>query len=138
MPSTARLNSSRSSALRMAGILAPISSTPKRSRVPSSPRATARFSAVWPPRVGSSACGRLLALVEDVVDASGADPDHLAVAPQLLTEHAHAALDALLDGVRLQRGLALRGERRPLGLLSSTLDLPVRDQVFRHGGISLL
>src|SRR5438128_1256531 len=52
-----------------------------------------------------------LALVEHVVDAAGPDPDRLTVAPQLLAQHAHAALDALLDGVRLHRGLALRRER---------------------------
>jgi hypothetical protein len=39
----------------MAGILAPISSTPKRSSVPSSLAATARLSAVWPPSVGALA-----------------------------------------------------------------------------------
>ena len=36
-----------------------MSSTPKRSSVPSSLSALARFSAVWPPRVGSSASGPL-------------------------------------------------------------------------------
>ena len=80
---------------------------------------------------------RFLALVEHVVDAAGPDPDRLTVAPQLLAQHAHAALDALLDGVRLQRGLALRRERRPLGLLSRALDLPVRDQIFRHVSLRL-
>src|SRR6266849_3871766 len=57
---------------------------------------------------------RLFAAVEDVVEPARADPDHFAVAPQLLPEHAHPLLDALLDGVALQRALALRGERRPL------------------------
>ncbi len=47
-----------SSAVLIAGSLAPISSTPKRSRVPSSARATARLRPVWPPTVGSMACGR--------------------------------------------------------------------------------
>jgi hypothetical protein len=51
-------NSSRSSARQMASYVAPISSTSKRSSVPFSCRALARFSAVWPPSVGSSASGR--------------------------------------------------------------------------------
>ena len=63
MRSMACLNSSRSSAFLMAGILAPISSTPKRSRVPFSASATARFSAVWPPSVGSSASGRSRSMI---------------------------------------------------------------------------
>ncbi len=54
----AALNSSRSSAFLMAGSLAPISSTPKRSSTPSSASATAMLRPVWPPSVGSSACGR--------------------------------------------------------------------------------
>ena len=47
----------------MASILAPMSSTPKRSSVPSSCSATARFSAVWPPSVGSSASGRSRSMI---------------------------------------------------------------------------
>jgi hypothetical protein len=58
-----RLNSSRSSARRIAARSAPISSTPKRSSVPSSPRAIARLSAVWPPSVGSSASGRSFSMM---------------------------------------------------------------------------
>src|SRR5215468_294589 len=45
---------------------------------------------------------RLLALVEHVVDAPRAEPHRLAVAPELLPEHAHALLHALLDGMGLQ------------------------------------
>src|SRR5215510_2532941 len=75
---------------------------------------------------------RLLALVEHVVDAPRAEPHRLAVAPELLPEHAHALLHALLDGVGFQRQLALTGECGPLGLLAGLLGLPVRDQVFRH------
>ncbi len=56
-------NSSRSSARRIAAASAPISSTPKRSRVPSSCRVIARFSAVWPPSVGSSASGRSFSMI---------------------------------------------------------------------------
>src|SRR4030095_10151784 len=39
----------------------------------------------------------------------------------------------LADRARLERGFALRGERRPVGLLPRALDLPVRDQVLVHG-----
>ncbi len=56
-------NSSRSSARRIAAASAPISSTPQRSRVPSSCSVIARFSAVWPPRVGSSASGRSFSMI---------------------------------------------------------------------------
>jgi hypothetical protein len=59
----AALKRSRSSAFLMAGSFAPISSTPWRSRTPRSASATARFSPVWPPRVGSSACGRSAAMM---------------------------------------------------------------------------
>ena len=51
-------NSSRSSASRMARSLAPISSTPYFSSVPSRWSAMATLSAVCPPMVGSSASGR--------------------------------------------------------------------------------
>mmetsp|Transcript_23837 Transcript_23837/g.81264 ORF Transcript_23837/g.81264 Transcript_23837/m.81264 type:complete len:298 (-) Transcript_23837:292-1185(-) len=53
----ASLNSWRSSALLMGPSLAPMSSMPRRSSVPSSARALARFSAVWPPMVGRTASG---------------------------------------------------------------------------------
>ncbi len=56
-------NSSRSSARLIAVWSAPISSTPNRSRVPSSWSAIARFSAVWPPRVGSRASGRSFSMI---------------------------------------------------------------------------
>src|SRR6266542_5707667 len=78
----------------------------------------------------------LLAPVEDVVEAARADPDDLAVAPELLAEHAHALLDALLDGVRLHGRLALRGEDRPVRLFA-VLGLAISDQVLWHR-ISLL
>ena len=51
-------NRSRSSALAMASRSAPISSTPRRASVPSSASASAVFSAVCPPIVGSTASGR--------------------------------------------------------------------------------
>ncbi len=51
------LKRSRSSAVAMASALAPMSSTPCSSRTPASTRAMARFSAVWPPRVGRRASG---------------------------------------------------------------------------------
>ena len=50
-------NWSRSSALWIAARLAPISSTPCFASTPRSARSTARFSAVCPPRVGSSTSG---------------------------------------------------------------------------------
>ena len=56
-------NFSRSSARLIDSALAPISSTPRRSRVPSSCSAIARLSAVWPPRVGSSASGRSFSMI---------------------------------------------------------------------------
>ncbi len=51
-------NSSRSSPFLIAAAFAPISSTPNSSSVPFAFRSMARFRAVWPPRVGSSASGR--------------------------------------------------------------------------------
>ncbi len=64
MPSLvmASRNSSRSSALRMAATLAPMSSTPWRCSAPLSCKARARLSAVCPPIVGSRASGRSLAM----------------------------------------------------------------------------
>ena len=56
-------NFSRSSARLIDSALAPINSTPNRSRVPSSSSAIAMFSAVWPPRVGSSASGRSFSMI---------------------------------------------------------------------------
>ncbi len=50
-------NSARSSAIRMARALAPISSTLCFLRVPSLASAMATFRAVWPPIVGNSASG---------------------------------------------------------------------------------
>src|SRR5207237_950753 len=58
IPVMAALKSSRSSAVRMASAEAPMSSTPPASSTPRSWRAMARFSAVWPPRVGRRASGR--------------------------------------------------------------------------------
>src|SRR5215813_6921642 len=75
---------------------------------------------------------RLLPLVEHVVDAPRAEPHRLAVAPELLPQHAHALLHTLLDGVGLERQLALAREGGPLRLLAGLLGLSVRDQVFRH------
>src|SRR2546423_15427973 len=69
--------------------------------------------------------GRLLAAVEDVVDAAAADPDDLAVPPELLAEDAHPPVDALANGVGLQGGGALGRERGPPGLLARSLRRPV-------------
>ena len=63
MRSMAALKRSRSSAFLMASILAPISSTLKRSSTPASASSMARFSAVWPPMVGSSASGRSRSMI---------------------------------------------------------------------------
>ena len=60
--STIRLNVWRFSPRSMASMDAPISSTPYFSRTPRSASATAQLSAVWPPRVASSASGRSLAI----------------------------------------------------------------------------
>jgi hypothetical protein len=68
--STTSLNSWRSSALLIASRLAPIISTPNSSRVPFSARAIAAFSAVWPPRVGRTASGRSLAMIERMMSGS--------------------------------------------------------------------
>ena len=54
----AALNWSRSSALAITSALAPIISTPYFSSTPCRARSMARFSPVWPPRVGSRASGR--------------------------------------------------------------------------------
>ncbi len=61
--STTPLNSSRSSPLLIASTSAPISSTPYFSSVPAACREIAVLSAVWPPRVGSRASGRSLAMI---------------------------------------------------------------------------
>src|SRR2546430_14132244 len=71
--------------------------------------------------------GRLLAAVEDGVDAAAAEPDDLAVPPELLTEDAHPPVDALANGGRLERRGALGGERGPLGLLGRSPPLPMRE-----------
>ena len=71
MPCMACLKISRSSAVRMASALAPISSgVPS---VPTAPRSTssmARLSAVWPPRVGSTASGRSRSMILQRMSAS--------------------------------------------------------------------
>ena len=54
----AALNSARSSAIWIARALAPMSSTSKRSSVPSRTSAIATLSAVCPPMVGNRASGR--------------------------------------------------------------------------------
>ena len=59
----ALMNRSRSSALSMASWLAPIISTPAASSTPSRTRSKAQLRAVWPPIVGSSACGRSAAMI---------------------------------------------------------------------------
>ena len=60
--STIFLNCWRFSPRSIASMDAPISSTPYFSRTPALSRAIAQLSAVWPPRVASSASGRSLAM----------------------------------------------------------------------------
>ena len=62
--STTPLNSWRSSARWIAAMLAPMSSTPYSSSTPFSCSAMAALSAVCPPRVGSRASGRSLAMID--------------------------------------------------------------------------
>jgi hypothetical protein len=69
--SIASRNSLRSSAMSMASRLAPIISTPCLSSTPICASASAVFSAVWPPMVGSSASG--LFLFDDLGDHFGGD-----------------------------------------------------------------
>ena len=59
----ASANSLRSSAIRMARSLAPISSTPYLASTPLRVSAIATLSAVCPPIVGSSASGRSRAMI---------------------------------------------------------------------------
>ena len=59
----ARSKRSRSSALSIASLLAPINSTPNRSRIPSRTRSSVQFSAVCPPIVGNKASGRSLSMI---------------------------------------------------------------------------
>ena len=58
IPVTSERNPPRSSAARTASSGVPRTRTPHRSRTPASSSATARFSPVWPPSVGSRASGR--------------------------------------------------------------------------------
>jgi hypothetical protein len=58
MRAMACLNFSRSSALSMASLEAPIRVTPYFSSTPCLARSSAQFSAVWPPMVGRIASGR--------------------------------------------------------------------------------
>ena len=69
MRSIASWKSWRSSALRIDSIEAPSISTPTSSRTPRSSSSTARFSAVWPPRVGSSASGRSRRMISATASA---------------------------------------------------------------------
>ncbi len=62
-------NSSRSSAIRIASREAPIISTPYFSSTPASASASAQFSAVWPPMVGSSASGRSFSMMRSTMRA---------------------------------------------------------------------
>ena len=64
------LNRSRSSARRITSTSAPISSTPCRSSTPASDRSMARFSAVWPPRVGRIASGRSASMMRSAAATS--------------------------------------------------------------------
>jgi hypothetical protein len=63
MESMARLNFSRSSALSITSARAPIISTPNFASTPIRSSASAVFSAVWPPIVGSSASGRSFSMI---------------------------------------------------------------------------
>ncbi len=63
MLSIASRNLSRSSAFSIASALAPISSTPSRSSVPSFASASAVFSAVCPPIVGRTASGLSFSMI---------------------------------------------------------------------------
>ncbi len=64
----ASLNSSRSSAVRIASGRAPITSSP--SSAPCSSSAIVRLSAVWPPSVGSSASGRSRSMIAASISGS--------------------------------------------------------------------
>ena len=61
--SMASRNFCRSSALSITSARAPIISTPYFAKAPEPSSASAVFSAVWPPMVGSSASGRSLAMI---------------------------------------------------------------------------
>jgi len=64
------LNSSRSSAVRIASVFAPMSSTRCSSSTPRAESSIARLSAVWPPIVGRSASGRSRATIAASTSAS--------------------------------------------------------------------
>src|SRR5207247_2398056 len=72
------------------------------------------------------------ALVEYLVDAPATDPGDLAVAPELLAEHAHALVDSLPDRLGLEPSVVLGGERRPFGLLPRLLGLPIGHEILRY------
>ena len=61
--STTPLKAARSSPRRIASTLAPMSGQAYLSRTPRSCSAIAVLSAVWPPRVASTASGRSLAMI---------------------------------------------------------------------------
>ena len=63
----ARSNFSRSSALSMASLVAPIISTPNFSSTPSEANLSAQLSAVCPPIVGNSASGRSRSIIRATV-----------------------------------------------------------------------
>ncbi len=63
----AALNFSRSSALSIAFLVAPISSTPYFVSTPSRARSSAQLSAVCPPIVGSSASGRSRSMISATI-----------------------------------------------------------------------
>ena len=56
-------NFCRSSALSITSAFAPIISTPYLASTPDASSASAVFSAVWPPMVGSSASGRSFSMI---------------------------------------------------------------------------
>ncbi len=64
---TTCLNWSRSSAMWMDSMRAPISSTSYFSSIPASARPIAALSAVWPPSVGRIASGRSFAMIASMI-----------------------------------------------------------------------
>ena len=64
------LNRSRSSAVRIASAFAPMSSVSYAASTPDSSSSIARLSAVWPPRVGSTASGRSVSMIRSSTSAT--------------------------------------------------------------------
>src|SRR5437667_12374268 len=75
----------------------------------------------------------LFTAIEDIVQTPLADPDDLAVPPELLAQDAHAPLDALADRVGFEGRVARPRERRPPGLRPGPFGLSLRGQRLAHG-----